>query len=92
MEYNRCSICRGLLWGEPEYTWDIYCQGHPEQGSIYWYQPLFDLISKEHGKTLLKSEMDDIISVVQKMLNSDPNPERSVATELKSGEQKLENK
>lgn len=57
----------------------------PIQGSIYWYQPLFDLMCKEHNKALLKSEMDDIITAVQKMLNTGQNPERSVATSAKSG-------
>jgi hypothetical protein len=45
-----------------------------EQGSIYWYQPLFDLMNKEHNKFLLKSEMDDIITVVQKMLTVNTKP------------------
>ena len=31
------------------------------------YQPLFDFMSNEYGKTLLKSEMDEIISVVDKV-------------------------
>jgi|SRR6185503_1191860 len=40
-----------------------------QPGTIYWYQPLFNLMSKEHNKVLLKSEMDDIIMTVQKMLS-----------------------
>ena len=31
------------------------------------YQPLFDFMSNEYGKTLLKSEMDEIISAVDKV-------------------------
>jgi acyl-CoA reductase-like NAD-dependent aldehyde dehydrogenase len=31
------------------------------------YQPLFDLMSNEHGKTLLQSEMDDIIRASNKV-------------------------
>lgn len=37
-----------------------------------FYYPLFDLISGEHGKNLLISEMDDIINCVQKMIGN-PN-------------------
>lgn len=31
------------------------------------YQPLFDILSKEHGLTLIKSEMDEIIAAVDKV-------------------------
>lgn len=31
------------------------------------YQPLFDHMSKEHGVTLLESEMQEIILIVDKM-------------------------
>lgn len=32
------------------------------------YQPLFNLMSKEHGLTLVESEMDEIILTVNKMM------------------------
>jgi hypothetical protein len=33
----------------------------------YYYQELFDLMSNEHDLHLTKGQMDDIISVVNKM-------------------------
>jgi len=36
---------------------------------ITFYQPLFNLLSKEHDIILLESEMDQIIKTVQEMLN-----------------------
>jgi hypothetical protein len=48
---------------------------------IYWYQPLFDLMSNEHNLTLVQSEMDDIIQTVTKMLHP--------AQQKQQGEEKL---
>jgi len=36
-----------------------------------WYQPLFNLMSREHNVTLLQSEMDEIIYTVKEMLKKD---------------------
>lgn len=33
-----------------------------------YYQPLFNLMVEEHGKTLLIDEMEQIINVVKKMI------------------------
>lgn len=35
-----------------------------------WYQPLFNLMSDEHNRILLESDMDEIILVVEKMLKN----------------------
>jgi hypothetical protein len=43
----------------------------PEPPDSY-YQPLFDLLEKEHGLFLLESEMSDIISVVRGMDEPEP--------------------
>jgi predicted small metal-binding protein len=40
---------------------------HDVEEVTNFYQPLFNHMSEQHGLTLLESEMDEIILLIQKM-------------------------